>query len=208
MIRYKVEAEFEAEDVGTVLEGLAYFLERLRRSSASADVDTYDSRTESPFADSVFNQKPKRRAAADAPTVAPDAEWATTDDSVPDSGASRLDKATEAQLAEGADLWMGVLMQWQSGFMDPDAEQPDRLKILSNAVMEGGGSMFACLHHYRGLTRMVRSFLATTPKKTARRIAENVAQVSSAAGIPVISDHLEFTKEYMGREYRNEQFTG
>jgi len=74
-------------------------------------------------------------------------------------------------------------------------------------VMEGGGSMFACLHHYGGLTRMVRSFLATTPKRTSRRIAENIAQVSSAAGIPVISDHLEFTKEYMGREYQNETFT-
>ena len=109
MIRYKVEAEFKAEDVGTALDGLASFLERLRRASASRDVDTYDSRTESPFADSVFNQKPKRRA-ADAPTVAPDADWAVTDDSVPSSGAPALSRATEAQLAEGADLWMGVLM--------------------------------------------------------------------------------------------------
>ena len=204
-IRYKIEAEMEARDVGIALEGVAAFFERVKRTRLGAD--TYDSRTESPFADSVFNQKPKPKRAADAPTVAPDAEWATTDDSVPDSGAPRLDKATEAQLAEGADLWMGILMQWQDGFMDEDADQPDRLKILSGAVMEGGGSMFACLHHYGGLTRMVRSFLATTPKRTSRRIAENIAQVSSAAGIPVISDHLEFTKEYMGREYQNETFT-
>jgi len=198
-IRYKIEAEMEARDVGIALEGVAAFFERVKRTRRDAD-------------DALSPPKGKRvryrgPAKADAPTVAPDAEWAVTDDSVPDSGAPRLDKATEAQLAEGADLWMGILMQWQEGFMDPDADQPDRLKILSGAVMEGGGSMFACLHHYGGLTRMVRSFLATTPKRTSRRIAENIAQVSSAAGIPVISDHLEFTKEYMGREYQNETFT-
>ena len=197
-IRYKIEAEMEARDVGIALEGVAAFFERLRHTRSGAD-------------DALSPPRGKRvrymgPAKPDASTIAPDAEWATTDNGVPDSGAPRLDKATEAQLAQGADLWMGVLMRWQEGFGDEEAKQPDRLKILSNAVMEGGGSMFACLHHYGGLTRMVRSFLATTPKRTARRIAENVAQVSSAAGIPVISDHLEFTQEYMGREYKNEKF--
>ena len=197
-IRYKIEAEMEARDVGVALEGVAAFFDRLQAARRSFQDDALSP----PRGKRVRYMGPK----TDAPTVAPDAEWATTDDSVPDSGAPRLDKATEAQLAQGADLWMGVLMRWQEGFGDEEAEQPDRLKILSNAVMEGGGSMFACLHHYGGLTRMVRSFLATTPKRTARRIAENVAQVSSAAGIPVISDHLEFTQEYMGREYKNENF--
>jgi len=200
-IRYKIEAEMEARDVGVALEGVAAFFERLR------EIRRAGRRVEREEKASRYLKSIKTAPKTDAPTVAPDAEWATTDDSVPDSGAPTLDRATEAQLAEGADLWMGVLMQWQDGFGDEEADQPDRLKILSNAVMEGGGSMFACLHHYGGLTRMVRSFLATTPKRTARRIAENVAQVSSAAGIPVISDHLEFTKEYMGREYRNEKFT-
>lgn len=203
MIRYKIEAELDAGDVGVALDGVAAFVERLVRRAVEAS--TYDSRTESPFADSVFHEKPKRPA--DAPTVAPDAPWTVTETGVPDSGAPALDKATEAQLAEGADVWMGVLMQWQSGFGDETAEQPNRLKILSEAVMECGGPMFACLQHYGGLTRMVRSFLATTPKRKARRIAENLAQVSSAAGIPVISDHLEFTREYMSKEYKNAQFS-
>ena len=138
------------------------------------------------------------------PTVAPDAPWTQTEPSeVPSSGAPALDRATEEQLAQGADLWIGVLTAWRQGFMDDEAEQPDRLKILMDAVTQGGTYMFATLRHYAGLTRLVRGLLANTPKKRARRIAENIAQVSSAAGIPVISDYLEYTQEYLGEEYRN-----
>jgi hypothetical protein len=41
-------------------------------------------------------------------------------------------------------------------------------------------------------------------KRTARRMAENIASVSSAAGVPVISDQLEYTSEYLGEEYKHE----
>lgn len=137
------------------------------------------------------------------PTVAPDAPWVSTSQGVPDSGAPALDRATEEQLAEGADLWMGVLTTWQQGFGEEGVEQPDRVKILSDAMTQGGGRMFAALHHYGGLTRLVRSLTANVPKKRARRLAEHIAQVSSASGIPVISDYLEYDKEYLGEEYRN-----
>jgi hypothetical protein len=202
MIRYKIEAELDAGDVGVALDGVAAFFERLR------EIRRAGRRVEREEKASRYLKSMKTAPkTADAPTVAPDAPWTVTETGVPDSGAPALDKATEAQLAEGADVWMGVLMQWQSGFGDETAEQPNRLKILSEAVMECGGPMFACLQHYGGLTRMVRSFLATTPKRKARRIAENLAQVSSAAGSPVISDHLEFTREYMSKEYKNAQFS-
>lgn len=170
--------------------------------------DTYDSRHESPFEYSTFNPGGEfsagRRGRSDAPTIAPDAPWAAAGAGVPDSGGPVLPPATEEQLGEGADLWLGLITTWNQGFMDEEAEQPDRLTSLAKAVTEGGGLMFAVLAHYGGLTLLVRSLTTQIPKKRARRIAENIAQVASAAGIPVIADYLEYTKEYLGEEYHND----
>ena len=212
-MKYKINGnvEFEAEDIAIILGSIASFAERMgkmKRGRVRSFSFEQGIRLKTPPRHKRHKAPPDpdTSTAPAGPTVVPDAEWTDTDGSVPDSGAPSLSPAQEAQLAEGADLWMGVLMQWQEGFGDPEAEQPDRLKILSEAVMQGGGPMFACLRHYGGLTLLVRSLLATTPKRRARRIAENVAQVSSAAGIPIISDHLEFTREYMGEEYKNVHF--
>ena len=139
------------------------------------------------------------------PTVAPDAPWVDTEPAeVPSSDGPIYARATEEQLAEGADLWMGLLTTWQQGFMDPEAEQPDRLDVLSRSMSQGGGRMFGVLYHYGGLTMLVRSLMPGLDKRTARRMAENIASVSSAAGVPVISDQLEYTSEYLGEEYKHE----
>jgi hypothetical protein len=211
---WKGSVEGDADDLVKVVDAamrhFAALVQSQRQGVVSAG-DFYDSRYESPFADSAFNPGGSGvggpgmgRDVPDAPTVAPDAPWTQTEPStVPSSGAPSLDKATEEQLAEGADLWMGLLTTWQRGFMDEEAEQPDRLDALASAVTQGGSCMFAALHHYGGLTRLVRSLMAQMPKKRARRIAENIAQVASAAGIPVIADYLEYTKEYLGKEYQN-----
>lgn len=196
MIQCKVEWSGEADDVVSVLKGLGAFVAQISpRPSAPPPVSAGMPPVVLPPAPDESH-----------PTVAPDQPWVSPGAEVPDSGAPSLPQATEEQLADGADMWMGLLMLWDRGFNDPDAEQPDRLGALSRAIMEGGSRMFACLRHYGGLTRLVRSLLATMPKKRARRISENIAQVSSAAGIPVVSDYLEYTEEYLSKEYHNDKF--
>jgi len=198
MIRWKSEGEIGSDDLALVLDAfsklMAYRFRGVGRTANRSKPEEGHKYAE--------NETPESEA---GPTVAPDAPWVNpTPGEVPDSDGPVYSQATEEQLAEGADLWMGLLMTWQHGFMEEEADQPDRLGALSEAVTQGGGRMFAALAHYGGLTSLVRSMLPGVDKRRARRIAENVASVSSAAGIPVISDQLEYTKEYLGKDYKHE----
>ena len=204
MIQCKIEWSGDAEDVVVVVKSLASFVERvfIPVSVVPPPVSAAPPPVSAGMPQIVLPPSPGGARA----TVAPDQPWVSPSAEVPDSGAPSLPQATEEQLADGADMWMGLLVMWDRGFDDQSAEQPDRLGALSRAIMEGGSRMFAVLRHYGGLTRLVRSLLATMPKKRARRISENIAQVSSAAGIPVVSDYLEYTEEYLSKEYHNDKF--
>jgi len=192
MIRWESKLEANADDLVRLMDATVRLLAD-RAGSKPAETTK-----------AILREVIQRRQQESEATVAPDAPWVNGKHSVPDSGAPTLDRATEEQLAEGADLWMGLLTTWQQGFGEEGVEQPDRLGLLAQAVTQGGGRMFAALHHYGGLTRLVRSLMAHMPKKKARRLAEHIAQVSSAAGIPVISEALEYDPEYLGEEYRND----
>lgn len=206
MIRWKSELEAEPEDLVKLMDGVVRQYLALVKQPQTASVMTW-------VPDPHVRAGP--RVSPGPPGDVPDL-WAS--DPVPSSGATPADlnfgpdpqfdalfaRATEGQLAEGADMWMGLLTTWQQGFMDEEAEQPDRLAALSSAMTQGGSVMFAALHHFGGMTALVRSLMPNMHKKRARRIAENITQVASAAGIPHLSTYLEYTREYTGKEYAND----
>jgi len=114
----------------------------------------------------------------------------------PTNGHAKTPNPSEEVVRAGCDVWYGLIHTWEQGFGNEDAEQPDRGDMLIRAMNNSAGDMFAFLRYCDGLTRLVRTCRPDWTTVKARLIAENIAQVASALGIPGIDDHLEYTNEY------------
>ena len=100
-------------------------------------------------------------------------------------------------IREGVSAWYNLVEAWEKNFGVEGAEQPNRVQIMEEALTDDSRAIFAYLRDCEGLTKAIEKiFLADWGRKKCRRIAEHIAQVSSAMGVPVMSDLLEFDKEY------------
>ena len=100
-------------------------------------------------------------------------------------------------IREGVSAWYNLVEAWEKNFGVEGAEQPNRVQIMEEALTDDSRGIFAYLRDCEGLTKAIEKiFLAYLGRKKCRRIAEHIAQVSSAMGVPVMSDLLEFDKEY------------
>lgn len=127
----------------------------------------------------------------------PDTDLPTSDPK-PDAPALRLPPQTSPHpehVRIGCDVWYGLLSQWLINF-DIEGDQPDRAKILMDTFCDSSIEMLAFLRYCGGLTRLVLTLQPDLPKKRIRHLAENIAQVSSALGLPGVSDSLEYSREY------------
>lgn len=98
---------------------------------------------------------------------------------------------------EGVIAWYNLVEAWEKNFGVEGAEQPNRVEIMELALTDDGRAIFAYLRDCKGLTKSIEKiFLADWGRKKCRLLAEHIAQVSSAMGVPVMSDLLEFDKEY------------
>lgn len=149
--------------------------------------------------------RPVRPTEITAPTVnvpgevwpAPEVDLPTSDPK-PDAPALRLPPQTSPHpehVRIGCDVWYGLLSQWLINF-DIEGDQPDRAKILMDTFCDSSIEMLAFLRYCGGLTRLVLTLQPDLPKKRIRHLAENIAQVSSALGLPGVSDSLEYSREY------------
>ena len=120
------------------------------------------------------------------------APWATPEN----NPLSHLPPPTPEQVREGCNAWLGLTSEWARGFGDEAVDQPDRAKLIVRTMEAHSRDLFAFLRHCQGLTALVRTVHPKWSKKEARLIAENIASVTSAVGIPVIADYLEYTTEY------------
>jgi|7_EtaG_2_1085326.scaffolds.fasta_scaffold16184_3 hypothetical protein len=112
-----------------------------------------------------------------------------------DDGASQP-SPSEATVRAGCDVWYGIIHTWAEGFGEEGVDQPDRGHAILSAMTTNSADVFAFLRYCDGLTRLVRTIRPDWPVVRARLIAENIASVCGALGIPGIADHLEYTKEY------------
>lgn len=120
-----------------------------------------------------------------------------TSDPSPDHPPVRVTPSPHPELVRaGCDIWYGILDRWLVNF-DAEGEQHDRAKILLDTFSESSTEILAFLRYCGGLTRLVLTLKPELPKKRIRHLAENIAQVSSALGLPGISDQLEYTREYI-----------
>jgi hypothetical protein len=103
---------------------------------------------------------------------------------------------SEEVVRAGCDVWYGIIHAWEQGFGDEEADQPDRGELMIRAINTSATDIFAFLRYCNGLTRLVRTCRPDWSTVKSRLIAENIASVSSALGIPGIADHLEYTNEY------------
>ena len=103
---------------------------------------------------------------------------------------------SEATVRAGCDVWYGIIHTWAQGFGEEGVEQPDRGQAIFGAMTTNSADIFAFLRYCDGLTRLVRTIRPDWSVVKARLIAENIASVCGALGIPGIADHLEYTKEY------------
>lgn len=92
----------------------------------------------------------------------------------------------------GSASWYGLIELWEQGFGQDLADQPNRTEALLQTMNQHSSDVFAFLRYCDGLTRAVVTCFPHMDRKRARQIAENVAQVASAMGIPGIADHLEY----------------
>ena len=100
-------------------------------------------------------------------------------------------------IREGVTAWYSLLEAWEKNFGVEGAEQPNRVQIMEEALTDDSRAIFAYLQDCKGLTKSIEKlFLADWGRKKCRLLAEHIAQVSSAMGVPVMSDLLEFDKEY------------
>jgi hypothetical protein len=116
------------------------------------------------------------------------------------AGLAQGDPEAEVELKliqEGVSAWYSLIVAWEKNFGVEGAEQPNRVQIMEEALTDDSRAIFAYLHNCKGLTKAIEKiFLCDWGQTKCRRIAEHIAQVSSAMGIPVMSDLLEFDKEY------------
>ena len=103
-----------------------------------------------------------------------------------------------ALVQKGMQHLHGLVQAWAVNFghdADPEA-QPDRLKLLDDS-MRHFNAMLAFIHYSQGLTRAVRTVAPQTwTKHLCRKLAENIASVSSATGIGELAAALEYTSEF------------
>jgi len=134
------------------------------------------------------------------PTLLLGGDEHTEEDEEPTNGTAvtpaKTPNPSEEVVRAGCDVWYGIIHAWEQGFGDESAEQPDRGELMIRAINTAAADIFAFLRYCDGLTRVVRTCRPDWTTVKARLIAENIASVSSALGIPGIADHLEYTNEY------------
>ena len=203
-IKHKTEIEAEADDLVKIIDHAVRILADLRSGKADSYSDQLRSFQSRHLHSAV-------RSSAAPSTIVPDAPWAqatpplptSTDDAPRVVKTSVLSKEQERLAAEGADVWHGLALAWLDGFGEERAHQPDRVSLFRDVMNENAGPVFACLRASNNdLTRLIQSVLPTKyTKAQARRLAENIAQVTSALGYPEFSNALLYTPEYTSKEY-------
>lgn len=98
---------------------------------------------------------------------------------------SEVDFAQPDALAE-------LIKVWDFNFGVEGKPQPDRLKALNDAMSTHGGEILRYIRETGGLTRAIENAGCALDSNRARKIAENLTSVASAAGYGEISDMLEY----------------
>jgi hypothetical protein len=139
-----------------------------------------------------------------AQTILPDLNVWETDQQQPIAesprGTKDVVKWSETENAkrvrDGVAAWYNLITEWSKNLGVEGEPQPNRVAILEEALTDDGRSIFAYLQSSGGLTKSIYDIFPEWGIKQCRRVAEHIAQVSSAMGVPLISDLLEFTKDY------------
>jgi hypothetical protein len=128
----------------------------------------------------------------DEPTKA-ETFWGSPVPSSEPEGQVYQEKVLRERAESGGVVWYHLVTTWAQNFGE-SGKQPDRAKLLTDAMNDGGSDMIFYVRQQGGLTRCVRSVAPNLSKAQSRLIAENIASVSSALGIP-LHDFLEYDKE-------------
>lgn len=100
------------------------------------------------------------------------------------------------RVRDGVSAWYNLITEWSKNLGVEGEPQPNRVALLEEALTDDGREIFAYLQSSGGLTKSIHDIFSEWDIKQCRRVAEHIAQVSSAMGVPLISDLLEFTKDY------------
>ena len=114
----------------------------------------------------------------------------------PQSQGQKPSSSQSTLVREGCSAWYSLVSAWEVNLGVEGAEQPNRVALLEEAVMDDGNAILAWIEEAKGLTQSIESIFTDWPIEKSRRVAEHIAQVSSACGFPAISDRLEYTKKY------------
>jgi hypothetical protein len=139
-----------------------------------------------------------------AQTILPDLNVWETDQQQPIAesprGTKDVVKWSETENAkrvrDGVSAWYNLITEWSKNLGVEGEPQPNRVALLEEALTDDGREIFAYLQSSGGLTKSIHDIFSEWDIKQCRRVAEHIAQVSSAMGVPLISDLLEFTKDY------------
>jgi len=99
------------------------------------------------------------------------------------------------QVESGGIAWYHIVSTWSRNF-GTEGEQPDRMKCITDTMLDESISVYAFVRNAGGLTQAVRSVAPQMTKRQSRLIAENIASVTSALGIVGLTEMLEYSKEY------------
>lgn len=113
--------------------------------------------------------------------------------STPSASELYQDSVLKERAESGGVAWYHLVSEWSHNF-GVEGDQPDRAKIVTDAMNDHGRDMIFYARQQNGLTRCVRSVAPQLSKAESRLIAENIASVSSALGIG-LADFLEYDQE-------------